>query len=148
MAETPFFILIDARYSDLDPQWHVNNVRYLTFMEQARLKYLLHLGLWDGHDFNRLGMIVADIHIAYIAPMLFGQTVRLELGVVRMGNKSFAFEYRLTDVASGALLVRAESVMVAYDYAAQRSIPVPPEWRAAISAFEGKDFSAQEQERS
>ena len=141
MADSPFSILIDARYSDLDPQWHVNNVRYLTFMEQARLKYLLHLGLWDGQDFNRLGMIVADIHIAYIAPMLFGQTARLELSVLKMGNKSFVFEYRLADVASGTLLARAESVMVAYDYASQRSIPVPSDWRAAISAFEGKDFN-------
>jgi acyl-CoA thioester hydrolase len=141
MSDFRFHILIDARYSDLDPQWHVNNVRYLTFMEQARLKYLLNLGLWDGHDFNRLGMIVADIHISYIAPMLFGQTARMELRVMRMGNKSFDFEYRLTDEASGQLLVKGESVMVAYDYAGQRSIPIPADWRAKISAFEGQDFA-------
>lgn len=140
MSDFRFHILIDARYSDLDPQWHVNNVRYLTFMEQARLKYLLHLGLWDGHDFNCLGMIVADIHISYIAPMLFGQTARMELRVARMGNKSFNFEYQLTDETSGKLLAKGESVMVAYDYAGQCSIPIPPDWRAKISAFEGREF--------
>ena len=140
MSEFRFSILIDARYSDLDPQWHVNNVRYLTFMEQARLKYLLALGLWDGHDFNRLGMIVADIHIAYIAPMLFGETARMELRVVKMGNKSFNFEYLLTDEASGRQLAKAESVMVAYDYAGQCSVPIPADWRAKISAFEGREF--------
>lgn len=141
MPDFRFHILVEARYSDLDPQWHVNNVRYLTFMEQARLKYLRQLGLWDGQDFNRLGMIVADIHIAYIAPILFEQTVRLELRVVKMGNKSFNFEYQFADEASGKLLAKAESVMVAYDYAGQCSIPIPPDWRAKISIFEGRDFS-------
>lgn len=30
------------------------------------------------------------------------------------------------------------TVQVAYDYAAQTSIPVPQEWRDKISAFEGE----------
>lgn len=141
MPDFNFHILIEARYSDLDPQWHVNNVRYLTFMEQARLQYLLQLGLWDGQDFNRLGMIVADIHIAYVAPMLFGKSARLGLRVVKMGNKSFVFEYQLKDEASGDLLAKAESVMVAYDYAGQSSMPIPADWRAKISAFEGREFA-------
>lgn len=137
-----FHLTIDARYSDLDPQWHVNNVRYLAFLEQGRLKYLLHLGLWDGKDFNRLGMIVADIHIAYLEPMLFNTTARLDLRVAKMGNKSFVFEYQLVDQDSERVLARAESIMVAYDYNTLSSIRVPDDWRAKIGAFEGRDFSS------
>jgi acyl-CoA thioester hydrolase len=135
-----FSIPIEARYSDLDPQWHVNNVRYLAYLEHARLTYLVQLGLWDGVDFNRLGLIVADIHIAYLLPMLLWQKTRLEMCTAKIGNKSLTFEYRLVDEANGQLLATAESVMVAFDYNTQQSIPVPAGWRAKISAFEGVEF--------
>lgn len=135
-----FHIPIEVRYADLDPQWHVNNVRYLAYLEHARLTYLVQLGLWDGVDFNRLGLIVADIHIAYIAPMLLWQKVRLEMRVAKIGNKSLTFEYRLVDETNGEILATAESVMVAFDYNTQKSIPVPADWREKISAFEGVAF--------
>lgn len=135
-----FHIPIEVRYADLDPQWHVNNVRYLAYLEHARLTYLVQLGLWDGVDFNRLGLIVADIHIAYIAPMLLWQKVRLEMRVAKIGNKSLTFEYRLVDETNGEPLATAESVMVAFDYNTQKSIPVPADWREKISAFEGVAF--------
>jgi acyl-CoA thioester hydrolase len=35
---------IEVRYGDLDPQGHVNNARYLTYLEQARIGYIRHLG--------------------------------------------------------------------------------------------------------
>ena len=135
-----FHIPIEVRYADLDPQWHVNNVRYLAYLEHARLTYLVQLGLWDGVDFNRLGLIVADIHIAYLAPMLLWQKVRLEMRVAKIGNKSLTFEYRLVDEANGEPLATAESIMVAFDYNSQKSIPVPADWREKISAFEGVAF--------
>jgi acyl-CoA thioester hydrolase len=140
MPEYRFHIPIEARYADLDPQWHVNNVRYLSYLEHARLTYLVQLGLWDGLDFNRLGVIVADIHIAYLAPMTLWQKTRLEMRTAKIGNKSLTFEYRLVDEASGGPLATAESVMVAFDYNTQQSIPVPADWRAKISAFEGFEF--------
>lgn len=137
MADFHFSIPIEARYGDLDPQWHVNNSRFLTFMEQARMAYLVHLGLWDGVDFNRLGLIVADVHAAYLAPMMLWQPVRMEIRAAKLGNKSLTFEYRLVDTAQGKILFTAETVMVAYDYDAHASMPVPALWRERISAFDG-----------
>ena len=137
MADFHFHIPLEVRYGDLDPQWHVNNVRYLSYLEQGRLAYLVHLGLWDGQDFNRLGMIVADVHIAYLAPIMLFQKVRLDMRTARLGNKSLTFEYQIVDEASGQVLARAESVMVAYDYAAHSSIPLPDDWRQKITRFEG-----------
>ena len=37
----------------------------------------------------------------------------------------------------GQVLARAESVMVAYNYAAHSSIPLPDDWRQKITRFEG-----------
>ena len=137
MADFHFHIPLEVRYGDLDPQWHVNNARYLSYLEQGRLAYLLHLGLWDGQDFNQLGMIVADVHIAYLAPILLWQKARLDMRTARLGNKSLTFEYQIVDETTGQLLARAESVMVAYNYAAHSSIPLPDDWRQKITRFEG-----------
>lgn len=140
MSPYRFSVTVEARYSDLDPQWHVNNVRYLAYLEHARLSYLVYLGLWDGIDFNRLGLIVADIHIAYIAPMLLFQKARVELRTARIGTKSLTFAYRLVDEANGTLLATAETVMVGFDYDRQESIPIPADWREKIAAYEGEQY--------
>lgn len=140
MADFRFYTPIEARYGDLDAQGHVNNARFLTFLEQSRFAYLVELGLWDGEDFLDIGLIVADAHLAYLAPIQLFQKVRVGSRVAHIGNKSMRFEYVIEDEQTGAALCRAEMVMVAYDYHTKTSRPVPPDWRAKISAFEGQEF--------
>jgi acyl-CoA thioester hydrolase len=137
MADYRFSIPITVRYGDLDPQWHVNNARFLTYYEQARLSYLVHLGLFNGEDFFNLGMIVADVHIAYLAPIQMLEKIKVQMRVSRLGNKSMNMEFAIVNEETGEVKSTAEFVMVAYDYNAQKSVPVWPEWREKISAFEG-----------
>ena len=137
-----FYIPVEIRYSDLDPQWHVNNTRYLVFMEQARLEYLCQLGLFDGQSFLDLKMIIADVHVSYLAPIVLGQNVRVGTRAARIGNKSITFEYRIEDADNGGLLATGEVVGVSYNYRSHETIPVPADWRQKIGAFEGVDFSA------
>ena len=136
MPEFHFFYAVEVRYGDLDAQRHVNNAKYLTYMEQARLEYVRHLGLWDGESFAELGMIVAEVQITYRAPIHFGQPVRVGVRVMRLGNKSMLWEYSIEDAQDGSLFASAMSVQVAYDYRENKSIPVPEKWRKKISEFE------------
>jgi acyl-CoA thioester hydrolase len=140
MADFKFYIPVEIRYSDLDPQWHVNNTRYLVYMEQARLEYLTHLGLFDGQSFLDLKMIIADVHVSYLAPIKLGQKVRVGTRAARLGNKSITFEYRIEDSDNGDLLATGEVVGVTFDYHSQQPIPIPADWRQKISTFEGVDF--------
>ncbi|MDT8899205.1 MAG: acyl-CoA thioesterase [Thermanaerothrix sp.] len=132
-----FYYPIQVRYGDLDPQWHVNNARFLTYLEQARLAYLIHLGLFDGHSFLDLGLIVADIHIAYRAPIALMEELRVGVKTVHLGNKSLKMVYVIENPATGQIKAQAEVVMVAYDYHSQTSIPLSRHWRETIAAFEG-----------
>jgi acyl-CoA thioester hydrolase len=128
---------IEVRYADLDPQRHVNNAAIFVYFEQARVKYLEHLGLWGGGDFDDLGIIVAEAGASYKAPIAYTDRVFVEAGVTRLGTKSLDLEYRLrTD--DGRLLATGRTVLVAYDYHRARSIPIPDEWRRVITAFEDK----------
>jgi acyl-CoA thioester hydrolase len=132
-----YYCPIQVRYGDLDPQWHVNNARTVTFLEQARFSYLIQLGLFDGVSFFDVGVIVADVHVTYLAPIRLTYKVRVGVRVARIGNKSLTFEYQVEDENSATILATAETVMVAYNYHTQNSIPVPPDWREKITAFEG-----------
>jgi acyl-CoA thioester hydrolase len=137
MPDFHFYHPIEVRYGDLDAQQHVNNAKYLTYMEQARMAYLQHLGLWDGGSFADLGMIVAEIEISYRAPIHFSLPVRVGMRVNRLGNKSMILEYRLENAQDGSLFATATSVQVAYDYRENKSIPVPEKWRTSIAKFDG-----------
>jgi acyl-CoA thioester hydrolase len=136
MPEYRFFYPVEVRYGDLDPQGHVNNARYLTFMEQARISYIRHLGLWDGGSFLDVGIILADAHVTFKVPIQWGQTVKVGVRVSRLGNKSLDMGYRFIDLQSELEFARGATVLVAFDYRLSRTIPIPDAWRQSIAAFE------------
>ena len=140
MVGFKFYIPITVHYGDIDAQWHVNNARYVSYIEQARIEYLKQLGLFDGKTYLDLKGIIADVHVSYLAPIVFGQSIRVGTRTVRIGNKSISFEYVIEDESSGKILSTAEVVVVTYDYRNQQSIPVPDDWRKKIAEYEGLSF--------
>lgn len=137
MAEYSFYYTIQVRWMDLDTQWHVNNSRFLSYLESGRLAYLRQLGLWDGRSFFDINLIVADVHLTFVAPIELDQHIRVGVRVERIGNKSLIFDSRIEDADTGSVLATSSTVMVAYDYAARRAMPVPETWRQIIQKFEG-----------
>lgn len=131
-----FYHPIEVRYADIDAQGHVNNAKYLTYMEQARMAYLLHLGMWDGNSFTEIGTILAQSRVNYLIPIRLLQPVHAGVRVTRLGTKSFTMVYGLEDPQTGQELATGESVLVAYDYHHHTSIPVPDAWRKSIAEFE------------
>ena len=103
MAQFHLFVPIQVRYGDIDAQGHVNNSKFLTYLEQSRVEYLFKLGLWDGQDFQEVGLIVADVHIAYLLPIELRQSVQVAIRVAHIGNKSLRFEYEVQNTATGAV---------------------------------------------
>lgn len=136
MSTYRFYYPLQVRYADLDPQWHVNNANFLSYLEQARVGYLLELGLFDGKSFFDIGLIVADIHVAYRAPIDLLQRIRIGVRTQRLGTKSLTLQYQFEDADTGAILAEAETVMVAYDYHTKTSKPVPDHWRDVITRYE------------
>lgn len=136
MSKYRFYQPITVRYGDLDPQGHVNNARYLTYLEQARVGYVRQLGLWDGGSFFDFGMIMADAHLTFRAPILWGQPLRVGMCITRLGNKSMDSIYSIEDAQGQQIFAEGASVLVAYDYHATKTIPVPDVWRKIIQEFE------------
>src|SRR4030066_1131521 len=136
MPDFRFFPPIEVRYGDLDPQGHVNNACYLTYMEQARIAYIQTLGLWPGGTFLDIGIILAEAQVVFNSPILYGQKVRVGVRVSRLGNKSLTMDYLLEDAENGKRLASGPSVLGTYNYRDARSLPIPEDWRKAIESFE------------
>lgn len=142
MPDFHFFHPIEVRYSDLDPQWHVNNAKFLSYFEQARISYVSHLGLWDGRSFHDVGFILAEVRLTFLVPVLFRQPVQVGVRVAHLGNKSLRMEYQLIDADTRQVLATGDSVLVTYDYHTQTTVPIPADWRKTISAFENLESPA------
>jgi acyl-CoA thioester hydrolase len=128
---------IEIRYGDIDAQRHVNNARYFTFMEQARARYLIELGLWRAQDFDQIGIILAEQSCRYIQPITFEQSIQVAVRTSRIGQKSIETEYSIQDRLSGKEFAVGKAVLVAYDYQSKTSIIVPEEWRNTLADYEG-----------
>ena len=138
MADYRFYHPIEVRYGDLDPQGHVNNAKFLTYFEQARIEYWIQMGFFTkDQSFMEIGVIVADVHLTYLEPVYFGQSIKVGVRVVRLGNKSMTWEQNVLDAETDRELARAELVIVTYDYKAGKTISIPQEWRDKIIEFEG-----------
>jgi acyl-CoA thioester hydrolase len=138
MSNFRFYHPIEVRYGDLDPQGHLNNASYLTFFEQARIQYLHTLGLYQaGQSFMDIGVILADIHIAYKKPVEWGMPVKVGVRTMKIGNKSMIVEQNVVHMQTGEVFSTGEVVMVAYDYHTGKTMPIPQDWRDIVYNFEG-----------
>lgn len=137
--------LVEVRLSDTDAMGHVNNARYLTYVEIARVAYYeqvtgnpLPIGAHGAEE----GMILAEIRMTYRSPAFYGETLTVETRVERIGRSSFGMVHRITAPESrygpARLIAIADSTLVSYDYQQECPIPVPDEWRAAMESYESR----------
>jgi acyl-CoA thioester hydrolase len=130
---------IEIRFVDVDAFGHVNNAHYLTYFEQARVKYFDEIVDWK-YDLNNEGIILARAEINYVKPALFKDEAMVFTRCSRIGTKSFDLDYRIIridDDGKEFLLADGQTVMVAFDYKNDRSIEIPEAWKTALKKFEG-----------
>ena len=140
MSHFRYHYPIEVRFGDLDAYWHVNNARFLVYLEDARSRYMQEMRLLDGKSLWRLPFIVGDIHIRYRQPIELGDKVVVSMGATRISGKTVTFEYEISGEGGTPLYATAESIMVCYDYQTKKSVPVTDELRRKFSEREGREF--------
>jgi acyl-CoA thioester hydrolase len=128
---------IQVRWSDMDALGHVNNARFLTYCEQARIDYFIGLQLWTG-DQNKTGLIVAKVVLDYKLPLHFGDDVHVFTRCTRLGNRSLETEQLIARLHDEKLEIAALATVigVVYDYRHNQSTPIPDDWRTRILEYE------------
>lgn len=120
----------------MDAYGHVNNVVFLTYLEEARVDMLfVNAGSDAASEQLASGVVVARHEIDYKAPLVFRPTpVAIDVWVTDLGTSSFSIGYEIKD-DDGPVYVRATTVMVPFDIEAGRPRRVSAEERDALSAF-------------
>ena len=131
------------RFRDCDAMGHVNNAVYLTYLEQARFAHWRANGLAGrtldsapadgGVPGDIPGVIVARVEIDYRRAARHARRSSRHVGVAAIGRTSFTYEYEIVD-ATGALIATARTVIVRFDYAAGRPVPISDEIEAGADA--------------
>jgi acyl-CoA thioester hydrolase len=101
----------------MDAYGHVNNARFLTLYEEARVALFFVAAREADVSFEQ-GIVIARHEIDYLRPVDYGDSVRIEMWVDGIRSGSFTVAYELFD--DGALAGRARSVCVPFDLAAGR----------------------------
>ena len=124
----------EVRFRDLDAMRHVNNVAFVALMEDARMEYWK--ALTRVQDLKGINFILAEVSCRYLSPAYLGETIRIGIRASKMSTKSFQFEYRMEDKASGRLITEGSSVQVMYDYKQKKTMPLEEKMRDAVASLE------------
>ena len=123
-----------VRFRDCDGMGHVNNAVYFTYLEQCRLTFWREL---TGKGAPNTRVIVARAECDFKAPAYFGDELEVRLTVGDIGRSSFGLEYEIVHAEKQHLVATGKTVMVSYDYAAGKSVPLPDAARALLERLKG-----------
>lgn len=125
-----FRMPLELRWRDLDAFNHVNNANFLTFLEEARIRWLETIGEdWVTDTFAPL---LAAVQLNYRQPIPYPSSVVVELFAERIGNTSAAIGHRIAGADGAAVYADGHVVMVWIDRAGGRPIPLPEGVRRAM----------------
>lgn len=126
-------IRVAVRWGDMDAVGHVNNARYFTYFEQARMGWLAAMGLADSVNGAEQGPVIADAACTFRRAIVYPAELLVTMYGGTPGRSSFQTWYEIHDAEDPALLYAdGASRMVWVDRRAGRSIPVPEKVRAVL----------------
>jgi acyl-CoA thioester hydrolase len=119
---------VQMRFADTDALGHVNNGSFVLYAETARLQFLADLGT------QVESLILAHLAIDFRRQVLFGVPLVVESWVERIGTSSVGILHAIR--AGDVVAAEVRTVVVSFDYAAQRASPWSDAMRAALAAHQ------------
>jgi len=123
---------ISVRWRDMDSMGHVNNAKYISYLEEARVRWML--GVEGVSMTDRIAPVVAATNVNYRLPIVWPNDIVVELFVERLGNSSVTIGHRIVDEKSDSTLYSDGNVVVVWmDTQTGKSAPLPEAIRTASS---------------
>ncbi|MGB9096493.1 acyl-CoA thioesterase [Erwinia sp.] len=118
---------IKVRGYHLDVYQHVNNARYLEFLEEARWEWLERLESFSWLQENQLAFVVVNININYRRPAVMGDVLNIHSKLIQLGGKSGVIGQTVTLVPDGEVVADATLTFVCIDLRSQKAQPMEGE---------------------
>ncbi len=106
---------IKARSYHLDIFQHVNNARYLEFLEAARWEHFGVNNTFEKIISKNLSLAVVNINIDFISPAFVNDILLIKTKVISIGNSSVKVQQIISNKQSDKLIAKAMVTFVAFD---------------------------------
>jgi len=138
MKRTDFKVWITAvvRWGDMDAFSHVNNAKYFTFCESARIAYFEVLGIGLQRSAVTHAPAVVSATCNFLRQVHYPATLEVGARAINVGRSSFTLEYGIFREGTDQPVADGSSVVVWVDYDAERSAPLPESLKQKISEIE------------
>ena len=132
MSSFPISITLPILWADMDSLGHVNNARYFTWFESARMALFQEVAMATSGT-PASGPILARTHCEFLLPLHWPGEIVAGTGISRIGIKSFTMVYEIARAeASDLPVARGEGVVVMVDYEKGGTVAITEELRKRL----------------
>lgn len=119
---------LDVRWGDMDMLGHVNNAKYFSYSESARIAFFAEVFGPELSRFeNGTGPILADIGCSFHRQVHYPATLEIGVRVVKIGRSSLQLNTPIFLTGETQAVADVRSVIVWFDYDKQTPVGVPKE---------------------
>ena len=130
---------IPVRWADMDTLGHVNNAKYFTYCESARISYFAAVRMFDHRETELQGPMLATATLNFRRPARHPAVIEVFTRVLEIGRSSFKMDYELFFEGTEERVADGTGVIVWVDYGTGKPIPLPEGLKAAIQEYERGD---------
>lgn len=127
---------IKIRGYHLDLYGHVNNARYLEFLEEARWDFLEQQDEITEFTGSGLGLAVVNININYRRGAYVGEEIEVVTSVAKLGNKSAVMHQDVVLKGTETLVADADITFVVTDQKAQKAVALEGKLRTTLEKWQ------------
>ena len=124
---------IPVRSTEIDFLGHVNNTKYLDYMQWGREDWYTQAGLtFEMMLEKNIGTVIANINIDYLSACYMGEILVIKTEPAEVGNTSFKMRQDIFKKDSGQEVSKATVTVVFIDMDTEKSTPIPAELKTLL----------------
>ena len=124
-----------VRGADIDAFGHVNNAKYLTYIQEARFQWSFYQYASKNEKPTLVEMVVAKAEVDYLVPIYEGgRFYDVNLWVESVGNSSFVMGYEVVG-DNGVVHAKVKTVQVAVSMETKKSRPLTDTEREFLNQY-------------
>jgi thioesterase-3 len=124
---------IKVRGFHTDMFGHVNNARYLEFLEEARWEWLNKFSSFDYFTHKNLSFVVVSVTINYRWPAVLNDELQISVEMKTIGNRSATVHQKLIRMGDKKFIADADVTFAVIDNATGKSVALNDEMKNMLN---------------
>jgi acyl-CoA thioester hydrolase len=129
-------------WGDMDAFRHVNNTASIRWFESSRIRLIEHPEISGVLNTHGIAPILASVSCNYRRQLRYPDTVHVGSKVSTLGNTSLTIQHAVFSEQQDCIASDGHSVVVCFDYKAQRPVRIPDGLRDAIERMQERTSSS------